>query len=894
MSLGLVRRVKRAPKFAFIALILSAIASGTTGFGLYEMRADAIDHAKQEAEILATILAEDVANASEALDISLRNVVKLVSRPSAETFAALASDPNVHALLEVQRRDVSQIGLLGVADAAGDIVSGGSIVSPRHINISDREYFQVLRENPTKGLFISKPLRNKVDGQWMIFFARRIESADGRFLGVAFIGVAPDNLIRSHPNITSAGERSFSLLAADGTIALRLPVGKDKTGRTMPENSDWYQTVAEGGGVFYSPGVFDSYGKFVAAQPVPEYPFIVNVGITEQYALAQWRRRAVAIILAATLCAMTVLALLYSQMRLAERLSRSRFRTWIREKRLSRKSTELESVSKRLGYTLDNMSQGMAIVDNDGGLLIANRSYAELYGLRPDQLRIGMPLTEIFALRVAAGSGAKPTTEEYTRFVHSLGAGDHLHHLQNGRVIQLRAMKTEEGGYFTLHEDVTERLRTAEKLSQIALLDSLTGLPNRQAFKESLACRLRQLDAGHLAVLLLDIDRFKDVNDAYGPEVGDEVLAEVGRRLTLAAEGDFVARLGGDEFALIAAGEQVDPQFAILLAERLIAAIRRPIMIGGRRISLALNVGVKVVEAFAPDLSRIMRRADLALYAAKIDGRNTARLFDEAMDRAFEDRVLMGNDLRQAIENEALEVHYQPIVRALDREIVCMEALVRWRHPVRGMVSPATFIPIAEENGLIVALGDWVMRRACADAARWRDGIVVAVNVSALQIERPEFIDSVIGALKNAELAPERLQIEITESILLRRNETTRHGLSRLRDRGVSFALDDFGTGYASLSYLKSFQLDKLKIDKTFVDEICVRKESLAIVGAIVALARGLAIETTAEGVETQEQYDVLRALGVSTLQGYLFSKPKPIAEHDIARRSEAKVERAA
>jgi predicted signal transduction protein with EAL and GGDEF domain len=310
--------------------------------------------------------------------------------------------------------------------------------------------------------------------------------------------------------------------------------------------------------------------------------------------------------------------------------------------------------------------------------------------------------------------------------------------------------------------------------------------------------------------------------------------------------------------------------------------IRRPIDIDGRPITLGVCVGAIMVEDGDLDAARILRRADLALFEAKRGGRDRCRIFDAGMERRFDERATLARQLREAIDKDEIELHYQPIVSSSGVEIVCMEALVRWRHPVDGMISPGVFIPIAEETGMIHRLGAWVLRRACADACLWPEAVSVAVNVSSLQIGQPHFADSVARVLRETGLAPPRLQVEITESVLLQDDAQTIAELRALHEIGVSFALDDFGTGYASLAYLKTFPLDKVKIDKSFVDDICVDPQSVAIVGAVVALARGLGIVTTAEGVETQQQWEALRAMGVGTMQGYFFGRPKPIADQDL------------
>ena len=861
------------------ALVFAALASAIIAFALLGMRADAIAIATLHVGDMATIIADDVANIAATYDLTLRDAAEIVNAVTQRHSIAVENGEAIRSALASRLSAVNATETIGVANENGDVVAsafGGPTMS---INIADRDYFQRLRDDRNAGLYVSRPLISKRIGVWMVYFARRIEASDGRFLGVAYVGVEPSSLLRAHADLLGGGSTSLSMFYADATVVALQPDLTGWIGKIMPTNAEWKQVAAQGGGLYHSPGVLDADAKYVAVRRVADYPLFINAAITDRATLATWRTRMITILCGGAIGIVLLIALLYGQMRLADRLSRSRIRSWMRGKRLAANSTELINVRKRFGLTLDYISQGMAMFDASEKLVFANRCYAELYGLTADQLRPGMDLQEIFALRIAKGAYVGKTPSDYLKILEEPHCNVRFDHLQNGRVIFVRAKETDEGGWVTVQEDATERMRAARELAHAALHDSLTQLPNRQAFRNHLNACFADGAAAPIAVLLVDIDGFKEVNDTYGHEIGDDVLIEVARRIALEAKDCFVARLGGDEFAAVVSHARLDADGAHRIAERLIAAIRQPLDVGGRLISLGLCVGLNMLESDERDFSCIMRRADLALYAAKNGGRNCIRRFDAEMEREYSDRVQLAADLRDAIDSGQLTVHYQPIVTAAEGVVVCMEALARWRHPVLGPISPATFVPIAEETGLIVALGNAVLRRACTDAATWGSHIVVAVNVSSLQIKRPDFVETVMAVIEETGLAPHRLQIEITESILLSNNEATNRALRLLRDKGVTFALDDFGTGFGSLAYLKSFPLDKVKIDKSFVDDICLNKQSIAIVAAIVALARGLEVETTAEGVETQDQYEVLRALGVMTMQGYFFGRPKPIDE---------------
>lgn len=416
------------------------------------------------------------------------------------------------------------------------------------------------------------------------------------------------------------------------------------------------------------------------------------------------------------------------------------------------------------------------------------------------------------------------------------------------------------------------------RLSYLASHDSLTELLNRSEFSGRLTELVdRPGRFPPFAVHLVDLDDFKAINDTYGHPIGDSVLIEVGQRLVRNVRaGDMVARLGGDEFAVIQRGA-TSAESAAALAERLCIELSKPYDIDGVRIESGASVGIVLGSADFDDEDHLMRSADLALYAAKNAGGSTFRFFDERMNQEAQARREIEFGLREAIDHGNLEVHYQPIHRIADSSITGVEALIRWRHPVKGLISPGAFIPVAEQTGLIVEIGAWVMRRACTDIAGQAPQLNVAVNVSAVEFRDSNVAATVRAAIEASNLAPERLKIEITESLLMKRDALTMRQLDELRALGVRISLDDFGTGYSSLSYLQSYPTDLIKIDQSFVRALGQIDRSKPIVEAIVALARCLGMRTVAEGVETEEQLAILAGIGCGEAQGYLFSKPLPL-----------------
>jgi diguanylate cyclase (GGDEF)-like protein len=382
-----------------------------------------------------------------------------------------------------------------------------------------------------------------------------------------------------------------------------------------------------------------------------------------------------------------------------------------------------------------------------------------------------------------------------------------------------------------------------------------------------------------VAVLCIDLDLFKNVNDSFGHPIGDRLLQMVADRLRLEVRGNnLVARLGGDEFAVVMASD-VSPKEANDYAARLIEVLSAPYDIDGIDVVIGASIGIALSPGDGESSEELMRNADMALYRAKSEGGGVHHFFEKEMDRQAQKRRDMELDLRRAFANGEFELHYQPLVDLVVDRVTGFEALLRWKHPEKGMISPADFIPVAEDIGLIVGLGEWVLRKACAEAVKWPDDIKVAVNLSPVQFRSRNLVQVVIGALAYSGLSPLRLELEITESIFLAETEANLAILHQLRELGVRISMDDFGTGYSSLSYLRSFPFDKIKIDRSFVKDLAERPDCGAIVRAISGLGRSLNITTTAEGVETVEQLDWLRAEGCNEVQGFLFSAAKPAAE---------------
>ena len=547
-----------------------------------------------------------------------------------------------------------------------------------------------------------------------------------------------------------------------------------------------------------------------------------------------------------------------------------------------RSKGELHRQKVVLDTALENMSQGLCMFDAQGRILLFNERYGEMLG------RTGMPLkgrllVDVLTDLKSAGQWDSDPEELVAGLIAEAQAGNTATRtiIQNGRSIRIVDQPMKGGGWVATFEDITEWQQAQEQISHMARHDALTNLPNRTLFREQLEQALRLVKrSDQLAVLCLDLDHFKKINDSLGHPIGDALLMEVGRRLgECVTDNDTVARLGGDEFAIVQFCKDCDPSAVALLASHVVERISEPYTIGGHQLVIGVSVGISLAPEDGKNPDELLKKADLALYRAKADGRGTYRFFETGMDARAQARRLLELDLRAALQRNEFEVYYQPIRDIARDQVVAFEALVRWNHPLRGMISPVSFIPLAEETGLIVRLGDWVLRQACTDATRWSQAVDVAVNLSPVQFKNPNLVSSVKAALEASGLAPHRLELEITESVLLQNSETTLAVLHELRAFGVRISLDDFGTGYSSLSYLRSFPFDKIKIDRSFVTELATREDSMAIVRAVTGFGKSLGIVTTAEGVETDAQFDLLRREGCTQAQGYLFSKPRPAAE---------------
>jgi diguanylate cyclase (GGDEF)-like protein len=553
---------------------------------------------------------------------------------------------------------------------------------------------------------------------------------------------------------------------------------------------------------------------------------------------------------------------------------------------LHEREDQLKEHNEQFDAALRNMSQGLCMFDEEQRLVICNELFAHMYGLTFDQVEPGTPLQQIMRQQIANGcqtdGGADELLGWLTRRAAGEGPSQLVCELADGRSISVSAQKMPNGGIVTTHQDITEQRYAEARIVHMALHDSLTELPNRTLLNERLEHALTRVRRGEMvAVHTLDLDHFKTVNDTLGHPVGDKLLKQVTERLLgLVRETDTVARMGGDEFAIVQVAIS-QPADATTLAHRIIEVVSKPYDLDGQQIDIGASIGIAMAPTDGDTPDDLLRNSDLALYRAKGDGRGTFCFFESDMDAQMQARRALECDLQRAVPAREFELHYQPVIDLRSNQISSFEALVRWRHPRNGLVPPGLFIPLAEKLGIIVDLGEWAIRDACMTARSWPRELSVAVNLSPRQFRNPGLLQIVSGALENSGLPPHRLELDITEPVLMGDSEATLSVLRRLRELGVKLAMDDFGTGYASLSYLHSFAFDKIKIDRSFVKSVAADTGSLNVVRAVAAMAHSLGMSATAEGVETLEQLEIVRSEGCTEIQGFLFSPALPASEID-------------
>jgi diguanylate cyclase (GGDEF)-like protein len=869
----------RARLLAVGAVLVTAILIAARLFSQME-RAEEIESYRKATLNLADRMASQTAPMLAAID---RTLGEMMGKPGlrqtmteAQERAALRRKPMLDFMVQ-QQKALPSVSALAVYDNLGVLAAATRAVPmlPANLPLEAALFF---RNSLEHGLFVSAPSA-AAGGKWSILLGHRIAGPRGTYSGAVVAEVPLAYLKRDYTNAMPA-RGSVALIRRDGIMLLHYPGQDSELGRKIP-GAAWYALAAGGGGGADTTDYFNNIQVIAAIRPIPGTPLVIEASVGLADALSGWRRQRVALIVGsfyASLCVILLLCLLDGQLR---KLAASRQALAGNLSALQIANVHLDGARRQLDVVFSNISQGLCLFSANHKLIVCNRRYREIYQLPPGAGEPGVTLEEIVNHSYAAGAIANfARTDLLASFLSTARSGvprQSQLDMADGRTIAIRQQPMPDGGWVATHEDITERRQAEAKVAYLARHDVLTGLANRALFMERIEQAIASAARGSaFAILFLDLDRFKAVNDTLGHQAGDALLRTVAARLLASVrEVDTVARLGGDEFIVLQAGLE-SPGDAAQLAQRLIDIIGEPYILGEDKAEIGVSIGVELSDQEPHNADILIKNADLALYIAKSEGRGVFRFFEPEMDANAQNRYALERDLRLALERDEFEMYYQPIVDLRSGRICTFEALLRWNHPVRGLVQPGDFISAAEESGLIVPIGKWVLRQVCRQAAGWPEHISAAVNLSPIQFRAISLLGVVTDALAEAGLPARRLELEITESVLLASTETTYTVLHGLRALGICIAMDDFGIGYSSLSYLRRFPFDKIKIDQSFVADLTRRNDALFIVRAITGLCQNMGIRTTAEGVETAEQLEILKQEGCTEAQGYYFGEPKP------------------
>jgi diguanylate cyclase (GGDEF)-like protein len=853
-----------------VALVM-AIALGT-GYLALQFRKRALEVSERELTNSALLL-------SRHFDQQLRDLqhvhddvvadVQVGMVDTAESFERQMSTLDTHKMLVTKLATLPHVGGLNLFDVKGRLINSSEMWPVPDISVSDRRYFREFTSGRQTPDVIVEPAVSKVTKIWTTIFARRVVNRRGELIGFASRGIEASHFEAFFASLALNADTAISMIHRDGTIIARYPDDDKVVGRNVANSPSFRRALALNGNVsgrFWS--TVEAEDRVGAVRSLTNFPILIVATTRTSTALADWRAQTKVQLFAALLAVLVVIGMIILIVR---RLKRQHAAA---QRLLSEKSGHLDTA-------INNMTQGLLLFDASGRLVICNQRYIDMFGLSPDVAKPGCYVRDLILHRQQLGSFVGDPDAFCATFLDPQRAGVHdtLISIPDGRMIRLISKRSPGGGWATTLEDVTERRRFEARIEHLAHYDALTNLPNRTLFQRHAEALLADLPSRQFAILYIDIDEFKRINDSLGHLIGDEFLKIVSNHLRdCVGAGDFVARLGGDEFAIVQCDIDGDDDVSALIAQ-IYQALRTPFDCHGHRLSGDASIGIAVAPRHGSDLLELLKSADLAMYAAKAAGRRTHRFFEPAMEKQASLRRELEGDLRLALVEGGFEIHYQPLVDLRSNEVTGCEALLRWRHPVRGMISPAEFVPVAEDTGLIEEIGQWVLRTACAEATSWPAHIRLAVNVSPVQFKSETLPLKVAAALAETGLDPCRLELEITEAVLIADDDAALIALNQLRKLGVHIALDDFGTGYSSLQYLQRFPFDKIKIDRSFVKEITEDTGSSSIIRAVVGIAADRNMVTTAEGVETQQQREIVEALGCTQMQGYLFSAALPAHE---------------
>ena len=879
-------------------LLLTMVAAVT--ITMWDMRSVALTDVRQNVGKLGIAIAEQTTRSIQAVDLALDELRKDILADGIDTperFRAELQNISLHNVLRQRDDALPQADAFTIIGADGKLVNFSRQWPIPQTDLSDRDYFRYFSTHDDPGAFISAPVQNRGNGGWTAYVVRRVNGPSGNFLGMV-LGALDLSYFRDfYQALTVGAGTTVTLLKRDGTALVSFPTTARIGEMVPPAPNPWHGIVARRKpDSFVTQGVLAPGFRVVSVHPLLDYPLVVNVSVSEWDSLANWRK---AVLLAAigtasaVLCVILLLRALTLQLQRLERseasLAEQNTKLETTHRRMESQATELQASRERLaeqsaalGTTLDHMNQGILMVDSQRIVAVCNTRAIEMLDL-PAPLMTSRPtFDDVVSHQRDIGEFKSEDTPPWVGKAELVNAPVvYERRRPNGRILEIQSVPLNNGGMVRTYTDITERRISEEQVRYFAHHDGLTKLVNRVVFQERLqhAIELADRSDRNIAVLYLDLDRFKLVNDTRGHQTGDKLLVQVAARLRGAVRDvDTVARMGGDEFAIIQPLIE-QPNSSAKLAERVLHLIKQPFTIDGAQCNVGVSVGIAHYPDHAANASDLLRNADTALYRAKADGRGIYCVFEKYMDVRQQQLFVLEQDLRDAVEEQQFILEYQPIVDTATRRILCLEALLRWRHPKHGVIAPAEFISLAENSGLIIPIGLWTLEAACREAATWPEDIKVAVNLSPVQFNQDSLIHQLTGILRRTGLSPDRLMLEVTEGLLLEETSTVLGTMARLRTLGVRFSLDDFGTAHAGLSYLRRFPFDSIKIDKSFVQDTVDQPGARAIVAAVLGIGEALGLAVIAEGVETEAQFAELKRMQCKQAQGFLIGRPRSPAD---------------
>jgi diguanylate cyclase (GGDEF)-like protein/PAS domain S-box-containing protein len=876
-------------------LAIAAIVVGNVAI-VAKLRESALDQVRQALERRSFAVAAQANLSLQSVSLVLNAVTERLAPnqiEDADGFRRRGTASNIQQILVQQIVGLPQIEALGLVDLDGNVINSSRPMRGQ-FTVADRDYFIAFRDNPALERYVSVPIRSRNSGVQGIVVIQRVLGADGTTVGFvgSFIKLEFFESYWRSVMDHSENESSISLNRFDGTVLARFP----RTDVIGTKFADGMQSRLRDANalVVRKRGSIDGKMRIEAARVLDNYPLFILATQSEDAALAGWRRTAWIAAAEATGGVLVVLIAGFGIWRwwsehqhrmeaqagqAAAELAQTRAEAALEILRESERQTA------RLNGAIEHMSHGLLMFDAQERLVVLNNRFLEMHGLSADAVKPGCSLIELLHHRFSTGLLSEEPESYRAEILEQLSAGRTVTHVlktTDGREISVVNRPMSDGGWLTTHEDVTERRQSEARIAHMAHHDALTGLANRAALMERVedACDRCRRSEEQFSILMLDLDWFKQVNDTFGHPAGDELLRQVGARLKAALhKNDLLARLGGDEFAIVRINDTDQGDAAEMLAGRIVELLGEPFFVNGNVVNIGASIGIALAPEHGFYADDLLKMADLALYHAKSLGRNRYAMFEPVLGQAVVEKHKLDNELRRALARSEFELHFQPIFDTKTLKMCSAEALVRWRHPKKGLIAPDRFIPFAEETGLILKIGEWVLQKACIEAVKWPPYMKVAVNLSAVQLRSATLLDQIICVLAETGLPPERLELEVTETALIEYGTEAPILLKKLRNLGITVALDDFGTGYSSLSQLTMFPFDKIKIDKSFTRNMTNRADCAAIISAVLALAQSLDIHTTAEGVEKDEQLRILTLAGVTTVQGFLIHRPCPASE---------------